>query len=216
MKCMVIIFVEDVLMGVRTYVCQDVRRKKWNMISASGITGVASHGKHTRATEHLKKLGNKIEQNFPLVFLAENFVQFCSPIFSHVRWQCYPKESWFMSITWLTIDGESCWYFIFTGEGRHSLKALQRILSDKKFNELSDITEEEYIEAKKKRKEDYLEKKQEMETFIAETEAKKQERIEKSEEEKETLDLIKGKHYLDILLRHNVLFRHFTSTQCAI
>ena len=32
--------------------------------SARGITGVASHGKHTRATEHVKKLGNKIEQNF--------------------------------------------------------------------------------------------------------------------------------------------------------
>ena len=71
------------------------------MLSARDITGVASHGKHTRATEHVKKLGNKIEQNFPLVkfgppklprkrlwqfcraqiFLAENFVQFCSPIF---------------------------------------------------------------------------------------------------------------------------------------
>ena len=34
------------------------------MIRASDITGVASHGKHTRATEHVKKLGNKIEQNF--------------------------------------------------------------------------------------------------------------------------------------------------------
>ena len=32
------------------------------MISARDITGVASHGKHTRATEHVKKLGNKIEQ----------------------------------------------------------------------------------------------------------------------------------------------------------
>ena len=28
------------------------------MISARGITGIASHGKHTRATEHAKKLGN--------------------------------------------------------------------------------------------------------------------------------------------------------------
>ena len=37
------------------------------MISARDITGVASHGKHTRATEHVKKLGNKIKQNFPLV-----------------------------------------------------------------------------------------------------------------------------------------------------
>ena len=36
----------------------------WKMIRASGITGVASHGKHTRATEHVKKLGNKIKQNF--------------------------------------------------------------------------------------------------------------------------------------------------------
>ena len=31
-----------------------------NEISSSGITGVESHGKHTRATEHGKKLGNKI------------------------------------------------------------------------------------------------------------------------------------------------------------
>ena len=46
-------FVEDVCMYVR----QDVRRKKLNMISASDISGVASHGKHTRATEHVKKLG---------------------------------------------------------------------------------------------------------------------------------------------------------------
>ena len=37
------------------------------LISARDITGVASHGKHTRATEHVKKLGNKIEQNFPVV-----------------------------------------------------------------------------------------------------------------------------------------------------
>ena len=29
------------------------------MICTSGITGVASHGKHTRATEHVKKLGNQ-------------------------------------------------------------------------------------------------------------------------------------------------------------
>ena len=58
---MVIFFVKDVCMYASVY----VRRKK--MISASGITGVASHGKHTRATEHVKKLGNKIEQNFPLV-----------------------------------------------------------------------------------------------------------------------------------------------------
>ena len=58
MKCMVIIFVRD----VRLYVC----RKKYNMISARDITGVASHGKHTRATEHVNKLGNKIEHNFPL------------------------------------------------------------------------------------------------------------------------------------------------------
>ena len=68
--------------------------KKINMISATDITGVASHGKHTRATEHVKKLGNKIKQNFPLVKFGPqncpasgygNFVQFCSPIFSHVR-----------------------------------------------------------------------------------------------------------------------------------
>ena len=60
MKCMVIIFVVDVRMS-------GCSAKKMKMISASGITGVASHGKHTRATEHVKKLGNKIEQNFPLV-----------------------------------------------------------------------------------------------------------------------------------------------------
>ena len=41
--------------------------KKINMIRSRDITGVASHGKHTRATEHVKKLGNKIEHNFPLV-----------------------------------------------------------------------------------------------------------------------------------------------------
>ena len=40
---------------------------KKNMMRVSGITGVASHVKHTRATEHVTKLGNKIEQNFPLV-----------------------------------------------------------------------------------------------------------------------------------------------------
>ena len=34
------------------------------MIRARSITGVASHGKHTRATEHVKKLGNKILFNF--------------------------------------------------------------------------------------------------------------------------------------------------------
>ena len=37
------------------YVCG----KKLNMISARDITGVASHGKQTRATEHANKLGNK-------------------------------------------------------------------------------------------------------------------------------------------------------------
>ena len=41
--CMVIIFVEDV--------CVYVSTEKINMISPRGITGVASHGKHTRATE---------------------------------------------------------------------------------------------------------------------------------------------------------------------
>ena len=85
MKCMVIIFVEDV--RVR-HVCQYVRRKKLNIISASGITGVASHGKHTRATEHV-----------------------CLP------WLCYPKECWFVSITWLMIDEESCdCYFSSKGD----------------------------------------------------------------------------------------------------
>ena len=38
MKCMVIIFVRDVCMSVCMYV------EKINMISARGITGVASHG----------------------------------------------------------------------------------------------------------------------------------------------------------------------------
>ena len=33
-----------------------VQRKNWYI----GIIGVASHGKHTRATEHANKLGNKI------------------------------------------------------------------------------------------------------------------------------------------------------------
>ena len=54
-------------MSVCLSVCLSVRRKKLYMINARDITGVASHGKHTRATEHVKKLGNKIEQNFPLV-----------------------------------------------------------------------------------------------------------------------------------------------------
>ena len=40
----VIIFVED---------CTYFRQTKLNMISARNITGVASHGKHTRATEHV-------------------------------------------------------------------------------------------------------------------------------------------------------------------
>ena len=45
MKCMVIIFVE--------YVCMYVRcRQNEIMISGRGITGVASHGKRTRATGH--------------------------------------------------------------------------------------------------------------------------------------------------------------------
>ena len=50
------------------YVCVSVGTwKKINMMIAGNITGVASHGKHTRATEHVKKLGNKSEQNFPPV-----------------------------------------------------------------------------------------------------------------------------------------------------
>ena len=61
---------------------------KKNMIPASGITRVASHGKHTRATEHVKKLGNKVEQNFPLVkfgpqnCLASGYGNFVEPKFS--------------------------------------------------------------------------------------------------------------------------------------
>ena len=116
----VIRFVEYVCL----YVCIYVRwRKKLNMISVRDITGVASHGKHTRATEHVKKLGNKIGQNFPLskiwapklprkrlwqfcradqIFLAENFRFNFVPQFFHMfgdfrvclPWQCYPKESW--------------------------------------------------------------------------------------------------------------------------
>ena len=55
MKCMVIIFAQDVRLSV-----DSIRTiwKKINIISARGITGVASHGKHTRAnevTEHVKK-----------------------------------------------------------------------------------------------------------------------------------------------------------------
>ena len=56
--------------------------EKINMIRASGITGVASHGKHTRAT------GNKIEQNFPLVKFgpqncpASGYGNFVGPKFS--------------------------------------------------------------------------------------------------------------------------------------
>ena len=62
-----------------------------------------------RVTEHVKKLGNKIETKFSARkiwalqnchnrlrgnfgaqnLLAENFVQFCSPIFSHVRCPVY-------------------------------------------------------------------------------------------------------------------------------
>ena len=38
-----------------------------NEISSSGINGIESHGKHTRATKHVKKL------------------KICSSIFSHVR-----------------------------------------------------------------------------------------------------------------------------------
>ena len=59
MKCMVIIFVQD----VRTYVCRYgcmFGEKNYNIIChACGIIGVASHGKHTWATEHATKLGNK-------------------------------------------------------------------------------------------------------------------------------------------------------------
>ena len=68
------------------YVCTYVRGKK--NISARDITGVASHGKHTRATEHVKKLGNKIEQNFPLVKFgpqncpASGYGNFVGPKFS--------------------------------------------------------------------------------------------------------------------------------------
>ena len=44
---MVIIFVE--------YVCPLVKKIKYY----KRITGLASQGKHTRATEHVKNLGNK-------------------------------------------------------------------------------------------------------------------------------------------------------------
>ena len=85
MKCMVIIFVEDVRMGVCMSGCSAKKMKydkrKWHH-------GVASHGKHTRATEHVKKLGNKIEQNFPLVKFgpqncpASGYGNFVGPKFS--------------------------------------------------------------------------------------------------------------------------------------
>ena len=53
--------------------------KKINMISASGITGVASHGKYTRATEHVKKLdGNFVGPKFSYILF--NFV----PQFFHM------------------------------------------------------------------------------------------------------------------------------------
>ena len=47
---MVISFVEDV--------CMYVEKKKYD--SARDIAGVASHGKHTRATERVKKMRNQI------------------------------------------------------------------------------------------------------------------------------------------------------------
>ena len=136
-------------LSVCLYVCL---WKKINMISARDITGVASHGKHTRATEHVKKFGEQNWTKFSAskiwtpklprkrlwqfcraqIFLAENFVQFCSPIFSHVRWlrvclpwQCYPKESWFMSITWLIIDEESCSFDIVMRAIYQSVKVTQ-------------------------------------------------------------------------------------------
>ena len=54
------------------YECMSVGENKLNMISASGITGVASHGKHTRATEHVKK----VKQNCPASGYG-NFVLYC-------------------------------------------------------------------------------------------------------------------------------------------
>ena len=59
---MVIIFVQD----VRTYIRslgEKILRK------ARGSAGVASHGKHTRATEHVKKLGNIIFRLGPKIAL---------------------------------------------------------------------------------------------------------------------------------------------------
>ena len=77
----------SVCLYVRTYVRTYVRGKK-NMRRACDITGVASHGKHTRATEHVKTFWNKIEQNFPLVKFgpqncpASGYGNFVGPKFS--------------------------------------------------------------------------------------------------------------------------------------
>ena len=58
------------------------------MLSTRDIMTVASHGQHTRATEHVKKLGNQIAQNFPLVkfgpqnCLSSRYGNFVAPKFS--------------------------------------------------------------------------------------------------------------------------------------
>ena len=63
----------------------------------------------------------------------QNWTKFCSPIFSHLRWlrvclpwQCYPKESWFVSITWLIIDEESCLKIMFFFPGDEHLHGGQQ------------------------------------------------------------------------------------------
>ena len=63
-------------MSVCTYVHVSVRRKKWMISARRGISGVVSHGKHTRATEHAIKLGN----NFPLL---KNGPQNCPASLKH-------------------------------------------------------------------------------------------------------------------------------------
>ena len=108
MKCMVIIFVEDVCMCV----CMYVEKIKY-MISARDITGVrvASHGKHTRGNRTCEKnWGTKLNK-----ILFPNFFT-CSVTPCMVTMTMLPEECWFVSITWLIIDNSLVLILIFVHE----------------------------------------------------------------------------------------------------
>ena len=59
MKCMVIVFVEDVCTYARI-VRMFGEYNEMCVICARGIIGIGGHGKHTQVTKHVNKLGNKI------------------------------------------------------------------------------------------------------------------------------------------------------------